>query len=40
MRPRLKERENDELSILAEMAVAASKQALDQANINASEIDG
>ena len=39
MRPKLKERKNDELSILAEMAVAASKQALDQANTNASEID-
>ncbi len=39
MRPRLKERPNSELSILAEMAVSASKEALGQANLQASDLD-
>ena len=39
MKPRLKERSNSELSILAEMAISASREAIDQAGIEASEID-
>jgi len=39
MRPRLKERSNSELSILAEMAVSAAREALDQAHLQASDID-
>ena len=39
MKPRLKERSNSELSILAEMAVSASREAIDQAGVEASEID-
>ena len=39
MKPRLKERSNSELSILAEMAVSAAKEAIEQAGVEASEID-
>ncbi len=39
MRPKLKERSNDEISILAEMAVDTSSQALSEANLEASDID-
>ncbi len=39
MRPRLKERPNSDLSILAEMAVSAAREALDQAHLKASDID-
>lgn len=39
MAPRLAERPNDELSILAEMAVNAAKQAMDQAGKTAEDID-
>ena len=39
MRPKLKERSNDEISILAEMAIDASNQALNEANLEASDID-
>ena len=39
MRPRLKERSNSELSILAEMAIVAAREALDQSHLNAPDID-
>ncbi|MHB0776409.1 beta-ketoacyl-ACP synthase III [Halomonas sp. WWR20] len=39
MRPRLPERSNEELSVQAEMAVAAARQALDAAQVTAGEID-
>jgi len=39
MRPRLKERSNSELSILAEMAVGAAREALDQSHLKAPDID-
>ncbi len=39
MRPKLKERPNSEVSILAEMAIRASKQALEEAGIRSSDID-
>ena len=39
MRPKLKERSNDEISILAEMAIDASNQALKEANLKSSDID-
>ncbi len=39
MCPRIPERRNDELSILAEMAVTAAKEALDRAGRKAQEID-
>jgi beta-ketodecanoyl-[acyl-carrier-protein] synthase len=40
MAPNLPERPNDQLSILAEMAVAAAKQALAQAGREAQDVDG
>lgn len=40
MRPMIPARSNDELSILAEMAVYAAKQALASADLKASDIDG
>ena len=40
MRPRLDERSNDEISIQAEMAIGASKEAMEQAGVNSSQIDG
>ena len=39
MRPRLDERANDEISIQAEMAIGASKEAMKQAGVNSSQID-
>ena len=39
MRPKLKERGNDEISIMAEMAIDASNKALSEANLEASDID-
>ena len=39
MRPRLEERPNTEISIQAEMAVDASRAAMDQAGLNSSQID-
>ena len=39
MRPRLKERSNSEVSILAEMAIKASEEAIKQSGINSSDID-
>ena len=39
MRPRLEERPNTEISIQAEMAVDASRAAMDQARLNSSQID-
>ena len=39
MRPRLKERSEDELSNLAEMGVAAAKQAIENANLTSDKID-
>ena len=40
MKPQLDTRDNSDLSIQAEMAVKASKEALDSANIHSSQIDG
>lgn len=39
MRPRIPERANDELSVQAEMGVAAANQALDKAGIRADQLD-
>ena len=39
MRPKLNERPNSQISILAEMAIKASEEAIDQAGIEASELD-
>ena len=39
MRPRLEERSNDEISIQAEMAIGASKEAMKQAELDSSQID-
>ncbi len=39
MKPYLPERSNEELSIQAEMSVAAAREAMDQANITAADID-
>ena len=39
MRPRLKERSNSEVSILAEMAIKASEEAIKQSGINSFDID-
>ena len=39
MRPRLDERANDEISIQAEMAISASKEAMKQAGVDSSQID-
>ncbi len=39
MRPKLDERSNSQISILAEMAIKASKEAISQAEIDASELD-
>jgi beta-ketodecanoyl-[acyl-carrier-protein] synthase len=40
MCPRIPERANDQISVLAEIAVAAAREAMGQADRNASEIDG
>ena len=40
MAPRIPERSNDELSVLAEMAVAAARQAMQRAGKTAADIDG
>jgi beta-ketodecanoyl-[acyl-carrier-protein] synthase len=39
MRPKLDERSNSQISILAEMAIKASKEAISQAEIDASDLD-
>tara|TARA_B100001094_G_scaffold328592_1_gene389347 strand:- start:631 stop:1506 length:876 start_codon:yes stop_codon:yes gene_type:complete len=39
MRPRLDERANDEISIQAEMAIGASKEAMKQAGVDSSQVD-
>ena len=39
MRPKLDERSNSQISILAEMAIKASKEAINQAEIEASDLD-
>ena len=39
MRPRLDERANEEISIQAEMAIGASKEAMKQAGVDSSQID-
>ena len=39
MRPRLKERSNSEVSILAEMAIKAAEEAIKQSGINSSDLD-
>ena len=39
MRPKLDERSNSDVSILAEMAIIAAKEAIDQAGIESSDID-
>jgi beta-ketodecanoyl-[acyl-carrier-protein] synthase len=39
MAPRLRERSNDELSVLAEMAVSAAKEALERASRSAGDVD-
>ncbi len=39
MRPKLDERPNSQISILAEMGIKASKEAINQAEINASDLD-
>lgn len=39
MRPKLDERSNSQISILAEMAIKASKEAISQAKIDASDLD-
>ena len=39
MRPRLKERSNSEVSILAEMAIKAAEDAIKQSGISSSDID-
>ena len=38
MKPKLEERPNSKISILAEMAIEASKEAIDQAGVNASDL--
>ena len=40
MAPSIPERSNDELSVMAEMAVIAAKQAIDRAGVSAADIDG
>ena len=39
MRPKLDERSNSQISILAEMAIEASKEAMNQAEVDASDLD-
>ena len=39
MRPKLEERSNSQISILAEMAIEASKEAMNQAEVDASDLD-
>jgi len=39
MKPKLEERPNSKISILAEMAIEASKEAIDQAGVNASDLN-
>ena len=39
MRPKLNERPNSQISILAEMAIKASQEAINQAGIDSSELD-
>ena len=39
MRPKLNERPNSQISILAEMAIKASEEAINQAGIDSSELD-
>ena len=39
MRPKLEERPNSQISILAEMAIEASKEAMNQAEVDASDLN-